>query len=1048
MISIRLLSVVVCLNCLVLGAVEPVPVQSLPPIAAKGDAMFEVKLKAGVNGMNMVVLLRAEQDRWQRVWGYHYGFGNGLCHGYVTAAEVTPQKARWDLVLHIPGDLLNKQALFGRFVITAERNGPDAPWTATYESRVTGGPLAHGEAVVTTLPLPPRRAGATPIAVGEHPRLLFRKSDIPALRQRLATPFGQAALTALAASGDPAALGVLYQITGDRKYADQARAPFETELAKEDFGMLGIGQIWASRLLTVSVAWDCLRELWDEEFNRKVDEVLLARCELLFFNSGGNMAATSNWAGPRNAGAGMATLVLAGDPGEGPPPLGSLNGPTTRLGFRYHPIRQNIYRSDQPLVIEMPPLAGKTGPEWSLGKPFPAWIWSGLIAIEFKGTQDLLAGLGGSAKAMPEEGTTCTSTIYTADGENEIAVRFSKMPENLFGKDGLTASSLLAGGTAAGNTVLSTMFQVGADMSVRCANPPKGVSLWLDQSSVKAGQIYLLKPGTHRMLVSISFATNALPSGRLDPQFVDASQELVPLQEAIRLFGAHERGDWEAKGRPDFNKDYLVDVGRMTHYQYCWLGMGDGGFQAESGHYSHAGGGGTFPYALMHWNVFGRLVSGRGDAARYVPRHVFSNPVGEPYPNFYHRGSRLLGLAIHGVNYPCGNAYAGSFPFLNPAWQPAVLWLWQQDLGIDPAKPETAIKKSPDCITFLTYPLDLTAAPPSTPAWPLTWASRYRGWYGFRNGYRGASQDALVQVCAKASSEMGWNHPNAGAIAVQAFGQPWAVSVDSREGYRFQESVVQLLAIANSGGGYGVVRDYRTETDGSGSLSIDMRNVYREPSDEPGQRFIDKNGMFAPGVPEPGGPIAKGRFLAVDYCGRAGCPVVLVIVDRLDGLKGIKRHWQWMLPKQLHAAATYDARSFTVATTSATLRATFAHPANPDFKRPGEVFVTATTRSKEKKEATPGTEAGVAGLTGEIVGIDPKKKKEQLAKDATKEHPLEGIGAQGDDHFFVVLTIGPGTPPAVEVQGSGLDAVVKVGGRIYRFDGTRVVMADAPAPAP
>ena len=39
------------------------------------------------------------------------------------------------------------------------------------------------------------------------------------------------------------------------------------------------------------------------------------------------------------------------------------------------------------------------------------------------------------------------------------------------------------------------------------------------------------------------------------------------------------------------------------------------------------------------------------------------------------------------------------------------------------------------------------------------------------------------------------------------------------------------------------------------------------------------------------------------------------------------------------------------------------------------------------------------------------KEKEKKDKDSTGEIPLEGIGAQGDDHFFAIATVGPGAPP-------------------------------------
>jgi len=96
---------------------------------------------------------------------------------------------------------------------------------------------------------------------GEHPRLLFRRGDLPALRKKAQTPEGKAILkrlrqlldgkdgetmTALFRSGDKApegpgyytighaaGYGLLYQLTGDKKYAGFGAQCFEKALAGE-----------------------------------------------------------------------------------------------------------------------------------------------------------------------------------------------------------------------------------------------------------------------------------------------------------------------------------------------------------------------------------------------------------------------------------------------------------------------------------------------------------------------------------------------------------------------------------------------------------------------------------------------------------------------------------------------------------------------------------------------------------------------------------------------------------------------------------------------
>ena len=100
--------------------------------------------------------------------------------------------------------------------------------------------------------------GFDPPGSGEHPRLLFRRGDLPALRKKAQTPEGKAILkrlgqlldgkngrtmTTLFSSkdkplnepgaytiGHAAGYGLLYQLTGDKKYAEFGRQCFEKAL--------------------------------------------------------------------------------------------------------------------------------------------------------------------------------------------------------------------------------------------------------------------------------------------------------------------------------------------------------------------------------------------------------------------------------------------------------------------------------------------------------------------------------------------------------------------------------------------------------------------------------------------------------------------------------------------------------------------------------------------------------------------------------------------------------------------------------------------------
>jgi hypothetical protein len=451
----------------------------------------------------------------------------------------------------------------------------------------------------------------------------------------------------------------------------------------------------------------------------------------------------------------------------------------------------------------------------------------------------------------------------------------------------------------------------------------------------------------------------------------------------------------------------------------------------------------------MHWNVFGSLITGRGDASKYIPRHVFSNPLGAQIVGLRPM-HQLQGIPIHGHSEPCSEAYARSFPFLDPAWQPACLYLWQQGRKLDPAQPHNSLFKHDALISFFTYPLDMKAEPPSTPTWPLTWSSALRGYYGFRNGFQGAAQDAVLQVYANSSQSMGWNHPDAGALTLQAFGNAWAIGEEKREGFRFTQSVV-LIDELGHGAGYGVVRKHQPEPDGSGTISIDLAGVYGSKEAKE-LRSRDKNALYKYGSEAfSSATIAQGRFVAVDYSGKAGCPVVLVLVDRLEDVKNDKKRvWHWNLPAALHSGFSSSGRSFTVKGSGATMQATFAHPANPIIKKPLEHkmllvgSVRNATRAVRKETKEKGSEIDIEGVSGQTAGVTEGDVMDAAIKMATEERPLGGVSVLGDDHFFSVITITPGESPKVDIQGSGLDSVVRIGKRSYRFDGTQVVMADVP----
>jgi len=230
------------------------------------------------------------------------------------------------------------------------------------------GIFALASAQAGDAPWPSRVPGFRPPKPGEHPRLLFRRGDLPKLRERAKTPEGKAILERLRkclngsdgetmptsynpevgpvksdGSGDfhkraplgsytfshMAGFGLLYQLTGDRKYADLGRQCFEKALEgvrdrdrryafKAPYGALRAGPV----LGWTALGYDLCYDGWDDATRQKVclalanydDPESKKKTDLPGLVKG-TMPPFSNHFGMQTGGAGMALLAVTGDPG-------------------------------------------------------------------------------------------------------------------------------------------------------------------------------------------------------------------------------------------------------------------------------------------------------------------------------------------------------------------------------------------------------------------------------------------------------------------------------------------------------------------------------------------------------------------------------------------------------------------------------------------------------------------------------------------------------------------------------------------------------------
>ncbi|MFP4104579.1 MAG: hypothetical protein ACLFVU_00685 [Phycisphaerae bacterium] len=216
------------------------------------------------------------------------------------------------------------------------------------------------------MPWPVKVENHKPVKPGEHPRLLFRRSDLQALRAKAKTPEGQAIIKRLrylldGKNGEtmttvfspaekayskgkyrplvydkPGAYtmshamgyGLLYQLTGDKKYAEFGRQCFEKAFEgvrdrddryswKDPGGPLRAGPTVGYYALGYDLCYDG----WDEQTQKKITKAFMdyretnRKIDLEYLVKGKRHMPSSNHWGMQIGGGALATLALMGDPG-------------------------------------------------------------------------------------------------------------------------------------------------------------------------------------------------------------------------------------------------------------------------------------------------------------------------------------------------------------------------------------------------------------------------------------------------------------------------------------------------------------------------------------------------------------------------------------------------------------------------------------------------------------------------------------------------------------------------------------------------------------
>lgn len=787
---------------------------------------------------------------------------------------------------------------------------------------------------------------------------------------------------------------------------------------------------WGKRMEQVALAYDLCYDAWTPEFRDKAMRYMIDTANMMFyvrryFDNHIHWHITSEYPGPILYGAALAGLAIRGEKGAAPlkprPPFAVLNktgGISPAKGYtpgKGVPVSR--FASDQ-----MP----------------SEWIYAG--GFKPPAGRDVLAQLGGAAVVRPEAGMK-----VTCNGRTDTFRPLSHEKDKGYWSGAIDVTNAI-GRIYHSTSCFYSVINNDHQRWVRIETDNRGAKVYLAGAGLAAGQVARIDKGLYPLLVVVPIGETR-PWGRVlvRPRLVevtddDARANLAAIRDEYRASLGDWRFDSEQRQRLDGASVEAMKVfeqGRRIMYQYYRQAVGTGGFQGGS--FSCVSMEGPNKYATAHRVMFGRDVSPFDDVTHYVPRKLFGH--------VYRAEGKALLQDIGGTPGFLVDAYAerrdvsggflsAMYPIVPTPWKPAALWAWKRHVGMTgPDDFEKILKRGNPSYAFVNYPLGGKAAHPRT-CMPSAWAARDHGYYAFRNAWDGG-EDFLTQIYAKQYYAGGvWRRRNAGTFRVMGLGQVWAHGPAFRHNhFRWMENVVVLPEDDINHDACGRVTYCRVDPDGSGSITMDLADVYasahtttrktKRGEQEVKQALYERSGHVRRNSAFRDLGITGLRAIAVDHSGRCGSPYLLAIVDRIRG--GGPKVWTWQLGGiQMYGGERRDLKpgqvdqgdldkvvvsgpTFTITKGGANLHATFVAPS--------PVKLSAETRQP----------------TGDVWF-----KSDKPAGKGVRMHS-NGVFAEGGGEFFVVVTIQKGPAPKVAVTGKGLDATVTVGRRKARFDGGKIV---------
>lgn len=966
-------------------------------------------------------------------------------------------------------DRMEIARLEARFGYGPDQSDPDAPQRRAFRSLLQGELCATnvaGKAGGSVLPLPEASREFRPPDPGEHPRLLFRRADLPRLRAYAATEEGgkrileiermlkQPGARVLGQTCDPAIEGAchafLYQMTGNREHAVEAGNLVRWAL----FSRYEQGAYWRHgyTLLGVGLAYDMCGETWSrsdrrfvyaylEEYTRqhaqRHDQADLLNTDdhFAFANPReGFVYEDKQWISVHaRMGAIVGSLAILNDPPECVAPPAEIEHLAPMVDFSpWYGVPVVRFESDV-----MPR-------QWLVNGPFLRDEVDAAVKEQMGGYGDMRPEPG---VTMTVEGVPLAWRLCRPAGHNTASPCLDvKHCGHYFGmgRDGGYAPAVnviekwtqrFAGRQIPVSVLLYTVVRNDVERIVEALpnwrSPSLSSRMWINGRAVEDGALFQLRPGLYTVAAEVPvYGSYSVQS----PKLREYDRDMLRVARAIPEDAKALAGPTIAENRILLNAVAL----RRSVERWIERNLSADGWDPQ-GYTTLA------PVLMAHRNAVGTDLAGSEGMTRSL--------------------QWALRLRGHSPGVAANEVLRVTYGVMPPSLQPYAHWC------LEGQKDQAAGGVLDAILSFITMPSDAPKASPEG-VFKLAHNFEYSGRCLFNSSFNGS--DSLLAMVMTGAGR-GGALAAAGGVALSAFGGEWlGWKMPEQAGDREFTGLVPMELFP---AGKARILHEQSEPDGSGVVTVRQETFVRGSV----RNWLDKeSGQIVREVrvgraPVPG--VYAVRSVGIDYSRQSGAPMLVAVADRVQLAR--KREVAWRLalagagaPRIQSGPRTDERageRSFRLGGAGgAGLQVTYVAPEDFEFRlrndaelfQGGVVDAVVFRRSTIEEQAARRSalvakdvarikETARIGTRDEVDDHGAKAVNAMELADNLLEEIKEGEeGAPAPVTFLVVMTLQQGAAPAVEMLTRGEFPSARVGKRVVRFDGTNVAFSTEMATSP